>query len=91
MDLSIRIKIIYNVKHRYAIRLKSGVKFIAPLTKLVLEEKASICSTIKRKLQSVIRKFLALMFCVPETQKMRSQLALKRISAPHSHHPLTDN
>ena len=27
MDLSIRMRIIYNVKHRYAIRMKFGEKF----------------------------------------------------------------
>ena len=53
MDLSIRIRIIYNAKHRY-IRLKFGDEF---LTKLVLEGKASIYSTIPEKLLLYCHKF----------------------------------
>ena len=48
MDLSIQMKVIYNVKHRYAIRLKFRDKCLTFPTKLVLEGKASICSTIKQ-------------------------------------------
>ena len=47
MDLSVRMRIIYNVRHRYAIRLKFGDKFLTFLNKLVLEGKANICSAIK--------------------------------------------
>ena len=47
MDLSIRIRIIYNVKRRYVIRLKFGDKVLTSLIKSVLEAKAKICSTIK--------------------------------------------
>ena len=50
IDLSIRIKINYNVRHRYAICFKFGDKLLTFLTKLVLEVKASICSTIKENL-----------------------------------------
>ena len=50
MDLSIRMRAIYNVQHCHAIRLKFGDKFLTSLTKLVLEPKASICSTIKENL-----------------------------------------
>ena len=46
MDLSIRIRTIYNVKHCYAIRMKVGDKLLTSLEKLVLEAKTSICSTI---------------------------------------------
>ena len=42
------MRVIYNVKHRYAIRLKFGDKFLISLTKLVPEAKTSICSTIKK-------------------------------------------
>ena len=42
--------IIYNVKHHYAIRLKFGEKYLNSLTKLELEAKVSICSTIKENL-----------------------------------------
>ena len=50
MDLSIRMRVIYDVKYSYAILLKFGDKFLTSLTKLVLEAKASICSTIKENL-----------------------------------------
>ena len=46
MDLPVQMRIIYNVEHRYAIRLKFGYNFLISLTKLVLEAKACICSTI---------------------------------------------
>ena len=50
MDLSIPMKIIYNVKQCYVIRFKFGDKFLTVLTKLELEEKVNICSTIKENL-----------------------------------------
>ena len=50
MDLSVRLRIVYNVKCCYAIRLKFGDKFLTSLTNLVLQAKASICSTIKENL-----------------------------------------
>ena len=59
MDLSIQINISYNAKHRYAIRLKFGDKFLTSLIKLVLEAKASICSTIKENLLLYCHKFSA--------------------------------
>ena len=39
VDLSNQMRIIYNAKHRYAVRMKLGVKFLTSLTKLVLEAK----------------------------------------------------
>ena len=57
MDLSIRMKIINNVRHRYAIRLEFGEKFLTFLTTLVLEGEASVCSTTKENLLSHCRKF----------------------------------
>ena len=38
MDLTIRMKIICNLKHRRAIRLKYGDIILTSLTKLVIEE-----------------------------------------------------
>ena len=57
MDLYIRMRIIYNVKHRYVIRLKSGDKFLTFLTRLALEGKASICSAIIDNLLLYCRNF----------------------------------
>ena len=53
------MRVIYNVKHCYAIRLNFGYKLLTPLIKLVLEAKAKICSTIKENLLLYGRKFLA--------------------------------
>ena len=41
---------IHNVKHRCPIRLKFGDKFLTSAIKLVLEAKASICSSINENL-----------------------------------------
>ena len=46
-----------NVKHRNAILLKFGGKFLTSLTKLVLEGKPSICFTVKENLLASCRKF----------------------------------
>ena len=58
------MRVIYNVKRRYAIRLKFEDKFLTFLTKLVLEPKASICSTIKENLLLYCRKFSAFVVVV---------------------------
>ena len=47
MVLPIQIRIIYKENYCYAILLKFGDKFLASLTKYVLETKASICFIIK--------------------------------------------
>ena len=44
------MRVIYNVKHGYAIHLKFGNKSLTSLTKLELKAIASICSTIKENL-----------------------------------------
>ena len=64
MDLSIRMSIVYIVKYGYAIRLKFGDKVLTSLTKLVLQAKSSICSTIRENQLLFCRKFLAFVVVV---------------------------
>ena len=59
MDLPIQIRIIYNVKHLHVIRLKFGDRCLTFLSKLVLEGKASISSTVQENLVLYCRRFLA--------------------------------
>ena len=49
MVLSIQMRIIYNIKQRYAICLKFADKFLAFLTKLVLEKENQYMLYNKRK------------------------------------------
>ena len=58
------MKIIYNVRHCHAIRLKLGDKFLTFLIKLLLKGKASICSTIKENLLLYCRTFSAFVVVV---------------------------
>ena len=44
------MRLMYNAKHCHAICLKFVDKFLPSLTKLVLEAKASMCSTLKENL-----------------------------------------
>ena len=50
------MRVMYNVKHCHAIRLKFGNKLLTFLSKLVLEAKAKIYSTIKENLLLYCRK-----------------------------------
>ena len=56
--------IIYEVRHRFAVRLKFEDKFLTFLTKLVLEGKTSICFKIKENLLSYCLKFSAFVVVV---------------------------
>ena len=49
MDLSIQMRVIYNVKRFYATCMKFGDKFLTFLTKLVVKAKASICSIYNQR------------------------------------------
>ena len=52
------MSVMYNVKHRYAIRLKfGGLKFETSLTTIVLKAKASICSTVRENVLLYCLKF----------------------------------
>lgn len=51
------MRIIFNVKHHYAILLKSEDKFLTFLAKLVLKVKSSICSTIIKNQPLCCRNF----------------------------------
>ena len=64
MNLSIPMRVVYKVKYRYAICLKFGIKFLTSQTKLVLEAKSRICSTIRENLLLYCRKFLAFVIFV---------------------------
>ena len=59
MDLPFLVRIIRNVKHSYATRLKFGDKVLTPETKIIFEAKPSICSTIKDSSLLFCRKFSA--------------------------------
>ena len=59
MNLFIRMRIIYNVRHPYAMPLKFEDKFLTFPIKLALGVKASICSIIKDNLILYCRKFSA--------------------------------
>ena len=56
MNLSIRMRIIYNVKNRYATRMIFGDKILTSPTKLMLQTKVSIYSIIKENLHLYCRK-----------------------------------
>ena len=48
MDLPVRMRISYNLKHRYVICLETGEKFFTSLAKLVTEAKPNIYSQSKK-------------------------------------------
>ena len=58
------MKLIYNARYCYAIRLKFGEKFLTFLNKLVLEGKTRICPTIEENLLLYCRKFSAFVVVV---------------------------
>ena len=62
MDLSLRVKIIYNVKHCNIIRLKFEDRFLTSFINLATEVKVSFYSTIKENLLLYCSKLLAFIF-----------------------------
>ena len=64
MDWTVQMRIIYYVKHRWAIRLKIGNKFLTDLTKLVIRAKSNIYPTLKENLFLYSRKFVAFIVIV---------------------------
>ena len=55
-----RMRIISNEKYNYAIRLKFVGTFVTFSTKIVLQVKASTCSTIKENLLLYCRRFFGI-------------------------------
>ena len=64
MNLLIQMITIYDIKNHYVVRWKFGVAFSASLTKIMLEAKARICSTMKENLPIYSIKFLAFVVIV---------------------------
>ena len=64
MNLSTRMRVNYDVKHRYAVRLRFRDKLLTSITKLVLEVKTNICFTIKENLLLYCGKFSAFVVVV---------------------------
>ena len=64
MDLTTQMRIFNNEEHRHAVCLKFGARIFTSMTMFGLEEKASICSTIKENLILCCRKFLAFVVTV---------------------------
>ena len=64
MDLTIRMRMINNVKYRHAICLKFEERFFASSIMFGLEAKFSICSRIKKNLILNCRKFSAVVIAV---------------------------
>ena len=58
------MRIIYNARHPYAVRLKFEDKLPTFLTKLDLRGKASVCSTVIENLLLYCRKFLVFVVVV---------------------------
>ena len=84
IDFPIRTRVIYNLKHRYAIRSKFGNKFLTSLFKLVLEVKGSMYSTIQENLLLYCRKFspfvVVLISFITETINFTIKVTLMQIS-----------
>ena len=64
MDLTIRMAIFDNAKHRHAICLKSGDRFFNSPIMLGLQGKTSVFSTIKENPPLYCRKLLAFVITV---------------------------
>ena len=64
MDLTMQIRIVNDEKHCHAIFLKFGTRPFTPLTTLLHEVKASICSTTKENPILYCRTFSAFVVAV---------------------------
>ena len=64
MDLTVRMAVFDDLKHRHAICLKFGDRFFTSLTMLGIQAKASIRSTIEESLPIYSRKFLKFVIAV---------------------------
>ena len=94
IDLFIRMRFFYNVKHLHEIRLKVGNTFLTSLNKLVVEAKASICSTMKENLVLRCRKFSAFAIVViiqhnsiTRHVSQRNATVIENINLTTSHYP----
>ena len=86
MDLPFRMRIICNLKHCYAIHLNSGDKFLTSQTNLVLEAKASVCSTIKENLLLYCRKFSVFIIAVVVLHILITRFLSQRSAACNTNH-----
>ena len=77
------MRVVYNLKHRYAIVWNFGEKFLTSLFKLVLKVKGSISSTVQENLLLYCRKFSAFVVIV---MNFLTRTVLQRNNACNRNH-----